>query len=158
MIVACDSVGMNQTHIEIKLQTDIDAAVRGLVEVVQRSTLSAVESAFSISSTFSPHKPHAPYNSSPVSSRRRGPSRKRSKAELTDLCDRLYASICASPGLSMAELSSKVGVTSGELSLPAARLKKSDQIRSVGERIHTRYYPRAPKAPLDSLSDESVGK
>jgi len=71
----------------------------------------------------------------------RSPSRRRSRDEVAQLEERLYAAICAQPGETMMVLAEAVGVPARELNRPATVLRRSGQVRSVGQRQYTRYFP-----------------
>ena len=46
----------------------------------------------------------------------------------------------------MMGLAAQLGVRSQELSVPVARLKRDERVRSVGHRSQTRYFPMASEA------------
>jgi hypothetical protein len=72
--------------------------------------------------------------------------RRRPPEEIAAAGQRLYEAICAKPGETMAVLASDTGMTPRELQLPLAGLKRSGQVRSVGKRHLTRYFPLVENA------------
>jgi hypothetical protein len=69
------------------------------------------------------------------------PSKRRTAAELADLCERLYRLVCARPGEPMAVFADELGVASHALQRPMGRLKAAGRVRTVGQRHSTRYFP-----------------
>jgi hypothetical protein len=74
-------------------------------------------------------------------SRRRAGSHRRTPEELAGLEEQLYAAICAHPGETMSVIAPSAGSSPRELARPATRLREASQIRSVGRRQGTRYFP-----------------
>lgn len=70
---------------------------------------------------------------------------RRTSDELAALGERLYETLCRSPGQTMAVLAPIVGASSIELSRPMTLLKRGGRIRSVGTKQATRYFPMAPR-------------
>ena len=64
---------------------------------------------------------------------------------MAGLAERLYEAVCANPGETMAVLIAKVGGSARTLHRPMWLLKRSERVRSVGERQHTRYFPMVSK-------------
>lgn len=75
--------------------------------------------------------------------RRRASRARRVPEAVTDLGRRFYEVVSQSPGETMSVLARNVGVTPRELHRPVANLKRAGQVRSVGERQRTRYFPMA---------------
>lgn len=71
---------------------------------------------------------------------------RRPAVEFDALTECLFAAVESAPGETMAVLAPRLGVSSRELERPAARLKKTGQVRTVGERNQMRYYPMARAA------------
>ena len=66
---------------------------------------------------------------------------RRSSEELSEIRERLYERVCASPGESMAAFAEELGMPARDLHRPMSKLKAEGRIRSVGERNMTRYFP-----------------
>jgi|SRR5271170_2447333 hypothetical protein len=80
-----------------------------------------------------------------TSSRSRTGAR-RAAEEIGALSERLYETVCRTPGERMAVIAPVVGATARELNRPMMRLKQAGRVRSVGTRHATRYFPMAPCA------------
>lgn len=70
-------------------------------------------------------------------------TRRRPRAELAALGEQFYRAVCAKPGETMAVLAADIGLLPGELHRPVTHLKSMGQVRSVGQRSFTRYFPMA---------------
>jgi hypothetical protein len=70
-------------------------------------------------------------------------ARRRTPEEIAGLSARLYQVVCERPGEPMAVLSTALGATPREMNRSMNQLKRVGQIRSVGERNSTRYFPLA---------------
>jgi len=82
----------------------------------------------------------------PVSSPSSQAGRRRASEEIGTLSERLYESLCRTPGETMTVLAPLVGASARELHRPMTMLKRAGRIRSVGTRHGTRYFPMAPRA------------
>lgn len=71
---------------------------------------------------------------------------RRPASELAALGERFYRAVCERPGETMLVLSAGVGVSARDLHRAVAELRRTDRVRVVGERIHTRYFPMAGAA------------
>ena len=120
------------------LSDQIEKLVREHVEASRRAAAAAVERAFASSTT----RPRA----QPTQATPRATGRRRPATELATLSERLYESVCAQPGETMAVLAPEVGKTPRELHRPMAVLKHAGRVRSVGQRHQTRYYPAVRSA------------
>jgi hypothetical protein len=67
----------------------------------------------------------------------------RPRAELAALGEQFYRAVCAKPGETMAVLAADLGSSPRELNRPMTQLKRMGQVRSVGQRHLTRYFPMA---------------
>ncbi len=115
-----------------ELAQQIEELVQSFIAETRVAAVSAVERAFSV----------AKVESSRASRRTgRNASPRRSRAAVEALAERLYEAVCARPGQGMNVLAPMVGATGRALQVPAARLKKSGRIRSVGHRRLARYFP-----------------
>jgi hypothetical protein len=120
------------------LSEQIEKFVREHIEASRRAAAAAVERAFAATAT----RPRAQR----VQSASRATGRRRPATELATLSERLYESVCAQPGETMAVLAPDVGKTPRELHRPMAVLKHAGRVRSVGQRHQTRYYPTVRSA------------
>lgn len=73
-------------------------------------------------------------------------AKRRTGAELAELADRLLEAVCADPGQAMDVLAAKIGASPREVHRSMSLLKKAGQLRSVGQRNRTRYFPTASAA------------
>lgn len=73
-------------------------------------------------------------------------TKRRSGAEIDDLCEALYKLVRARPGESVTTFAAEMGETALTLQLPMAKLKAEGRVRSVGERHLTRYFPAIVRA------------
>jgi hypothetical protein len=72
---------------------------------------------------------------------RRSTSGRRPREVVAELEEQLYQAVLAHPGEVMAVLARKVGSTPRALNRPATLLRRRGQVRSVGQRQYTRYFP-----------------
>jgi len=77
-------------------------------------------------------------------SRATGP--RRTSEELEALSERLLSAVESNPGETMVTIATSLGLTTAELARPAVQLKKSERVKTVGERSRMRYYPMTPRA------------
>jgi hypothetical protein len=75
--------------------------------------------------------------------RRAAGRRRRPRSELAALGEQFYRAVCAKPGETMAVLAADIGSSPRELNRSVTQLKTMDQVRSVGQRHLTRYFPMA---------------
>jgi len=68
---------------------------------------------------------------------------RRSSSELATLCERLYESVVARPGETMAVLALAMNSSARELQFPMRQLRQTKQVRSAGQRSFMRYFPMA---------------
>ncbi len=68
-------------------------------------------------------------------------AKRRSGEELAGLRCALYEGVCARPGESMTVFAGDIGCSVRDLQRPMSQLKDAGQIRCVGERNATRYFP-----------------
>lgn len=128
------------------LETIIDEEVGLAVERIMRASRSAALAAFEQKFTLTSGHPPAPRESPPASApaarRRKGASvPHRSDEEIASLEQRLLVVVRSSPGLPMAKLAPRVGVTPAELRVPVVRLRAKKRLKLVGQRQFTCYFP-----------------
>lgn len=73
-------------------------------------------------------------------------SRRRPPTEIAAIGGQLYGAVCEKPGETMTVLAAGLGSSPRELQRPMTQLKSLGQVRSVGLRHLTRYFPMAPKS------------
>ena len=83
----------------------------------------------------------------PDAPRSRKMAPRRPPEELVALQERLLEEVRGRPGETMTVLAAHLGLPSRALHLPMAHLKRRGQVRSVGERHFTRYFPMAAESP-----------
>lgn len=125
------------------LEIQIEELVREHIASIRRAASAAMERGFDAAARHG------------AKARQREPGkersgRRRASEEVLALGERLYAAICARPGMAMATLASQVGVPARELNLPATQLRQAGRVRSVGQRGGTRYFPMSAKTAARS--------
>ena len=75
--------------------------------------------------------------------RTRAPGKRRAATELEGLGERFLGVLSGRPGEKMAVLAAEVGASPRELHRAVARLRQSGQVRAIGRRSQTRYFPLA---------------
>jgi hypothetical protein len=123
------------------LEQRIEQLVREHIAAVQRSAREAIDRAFA-GSTGAARKPAQTVTATAATGGRR-----RARAELSAVAERLYRAVCAHPGESIVALAGELGVSARELQRPMALLRESGRVRSVGQRHLMRYYPRTGASP-----------
>lgn len=73
--------------------------------------------------------------------RRRPSSPRRSGEQIATLEKQLLDAVWATPGEAMSALAPRIGVPPRALQVPAARLKSTGRLKTVGMRQFTRYFP-----------------
>ena len=116
------------------LEGQIEVLVRAQMAGIRGAVVAAVDRALAASSVAA----RPPSRDRP---RAQTPSKRRAAGEIAALGERLLGEVTATPGETMATLSSRIGSTARELSRPAAQLKREGRLRSVGKRGHTTYFP-----------------
>jgi hypothetical protein len=114
------------------LANQIERLVSDYLAAQRRAATAAIERAFA--SMPVPRVTHVARSTS---------GRRRARAEMTELADRLYAAVRAKPGETIAVIAAEVGEVPKTLHRPMAHLKRAGRVRSAGQRNHTRYFPMA---------------
>ena len=128
--------------LESVINEEVALAVERIVRVSRAAALTAFEQYFDQLGRQSPRQQATP--SSAATSGRRTKSRaapQRSAEEIAALEARFLAVVRSNPGQSMAALAPLVGVKPAELRVPVVRLKAKKQIKAVGQRQFTCYFP-----------------
>jgi len=73
--------------------------------------------------------------------RKRAPAPHRTGEEIAALEERLLAVVRSNPGQPMAKLAPQVGVAPAELRVPVVRMRAKKQLKLVGQRQFTCYFP-----------------
>lgn len=126
---------MRETTSHRDLEQRIEHLVREHIAAVQRSAREALDRAFA-GSAVAVRKPAQTVATATTGGRRRA------RAELSAVAERLYRAVCAHPGEGIVALAGELGVSARELQRPMALLRESGRVRSVGQRHLMRYYPR----------------
>jgi hypothetical protein len=69
------------------------------------------------------------------------PLPRRSHSEMAELGERLFKVICARPGQPKTALARELGLSPRELDRPMDHLRRSEKVRTVGQRHLMRYFP-----------------
>jgi hypothetical protein len=78
--------------------------------------------------------------------RTEGSGRRRQPTEMAAVSEKLYRAVCARPGETIAVLAVDLDTVPRGLQRPMMHLKNAGQVRSVGQRNMTRYFPMAAKS------------
>lgn len=112
------------------LQKQIERLVRDHLTAQERAVTAAVQRAFV--SVAAPAKTHSPQLRT---------GRRRARAELAGLAERLCEAVRANPGETIKVIASHVGEKPRALNRPMHHLKCEGRVRSAGQRHLTRYFP-----------------
>jgi hypothetical protein len=117
----------------------IEQLVRDHIAAIRAAATAAVAHAFAESESggSKASRPRTP---------RSRPTRRRSPEEVAELAERLGQAIEAAPGETMSTLSARLGAKPGELAIAVKHLRRQGQIRTVGQRQHTKYFPAVPSS------------
>ena len=121
------------------LAKQIEQLVRKHLAASHKEARAALERAFAEAEREPAQRSPEPKPTSPSKPRR-------TAEEIASLSEQLYQAISETPGETMMVLAQAVGVTTRDLSVPVGRLKRAGRVRSVGQRIHTRYFPMVGNA------------
>lgn len=122
--------------LEQKIEIAVARLVREHLAALEASAAAAVREGFRRAT-----RPTSNQRDGACTARRRSPSRRRPRAEVAELEERLYRAVCAHPGETMPVIARAVGATPRELNRPAIVLRREGRVRSVGQRGSTRYFP-----------------
>jgi len=67
--------------------------------------------------------------------------KRRASADVAALGERFYRAVCSKPGETMKVLAPEIGASARELHRPVMLLRRAGQVRAVGHRSSTRYFP-----------------
>lgn len=139
---------MNSPKTPDQLAEAIEALVSSYVAAGRQAALGALERSFSSTSSKARPRSRRPRGGPGV----RTPSPRRSADEISQLSEQLYGLVCAHPGESMTYLAEQTGIRASDLHVPMSKLKAAGQVRSVGQRSSTRYFPAVGRRSRDSES------
>ena len=120
-----------------ELISHIEQAVEAYVARARGSAVEALERGFA-TRTAQARRPSA---ASRTKSKPRAAGVRRSSKELAELRGRLAELVRSKPGESMVTFSTELGVSVLALQRPMSQLKSEGQVRTVGQRHLTRYFP-----------------
>lgn len=127
------------------IEARVDVMMQEIMAMVRKVAVNAVTSGLGRAANRGGQKP--PREMQRAGERKKaGP--KRSKAEISELRERLYSAMCKQPGETVAYLAGQLSVSTHALTLPARQLCEQERARKVGERNHTRYFPMAEAASV----------
>ncbi|HXB04372.1 MAG TPA: winged helix-turn-helix domain-containing protein [Candidatus Angelobacter sp.] len=109
----------------------IEDVVRDHLAACRKAAEAAVERAFTGASRV------------PRQVRTEGSGKRRAPTEMAAVSEKLYRAVCARPGETMAVLAADLDAPVLGLQRPMMHLKQAGQVRSVGQRNMTRYFPMA---------------
>jgi len=141
------------------LAIEIDTAIQLIVTATRNATLVAVEEAFRDVGQLTPSTATNVGRVTPSGGpnvQRRRPHPRRSTSEISELAERLFASLSEHPGKTMVELSQAMDAQPSDLRLPMVQLKRDGRVKSIGRRQYTRYYPRAAAQSDEALEQEAA--
>lgn len=118
------------------LQNQIERLVRDHLAAQCKVATAAVERAFALAAM--PKKAPVPQRSTT--------GRRRARAEMTAVAERLYETVRANPGETIAVIATELGETAKALHRPMVQLKQAGRVRSAGQRHLTRYFPMSHAA------------
>jgi hypothetical protein len=111
------------------LEAKVERLVREHLAEQQLAVKAALERAFAV-----PPTPR-------TTVRRRTPYRRRARAEVADLAERLFEAVKDCPGETMTVIAPRIGEKPRALERPMKHLKAAGRVRTAGERNFTRYFP-----------------
>ncbi len=126
------------------LAEGIEHLVREYISTIRIAAEEAVERA--VAASIGGAAASAKTRPSSSSARLSRQGKRRPSDEIGVLSERLYETLCRSPGETMSVLAPLVGLTARELNRPMLLLKRAGRIRSVGTRHATRYFPMAARS------------
>lgn len=126
---------------EQKLEQQIEEAVSAYLRASEQAAATAMQRAFRSARRQPGAAGLAPKKRSSVGVRKM--SARRSSEELVAMSEKLSEAVRAQPGETMKTLAAQLGESPQALQVAVARLKRSDEIRTVGSRQFTRYFPAA---------------
>lgn len=128
--------------LESVINEEVSLAVERIVRASRAAALAAFDRHFDQLGGQSQHQQATPPRATTMGKRAKHRSAPhRSDDEIAALEAQVLAVVRSSPGQSMSELAPLVGVKPAKLRVPVVRLKAKKQIKAVGQRQFTRYFP-----------------
>ena len=128
----CDLWWMTPTNVE-QLSRRIEKVIQEHCAASQQAAAEAVNRAFRVATSRIRRAQPAPRMEATV--------RQRTPEEIEAVRGQLYRAICQKPGEGMTVLAADLERSRDELLRPLGKLKQMGQVRSVGQRHVTRYFP-----------------
>lgn len=125
---------------EQQLEQQIEEAVSAYLRASEQAAATAIQRAFRSARLQSDAAGLAPKKRTDGVRKMRA---RRSPEQLAEMSRKLSAAVRAQPGETMKTLAAQLGESPQALGVAVARLKRSDEIRTVGSRQFTRYFPAA---------------
>ena len=125
------------------IHEEVGSAVERIVRASRAMALAAFDEQFVRLKPQSvcPGLPSANVARPPVRKKKSRSGPKRRADEIAHLGERFLGVVRSNPGQPMVVLAPKVGATPTELQVPIKKLKAAKQIKTVGQRHLTRYFP-----------------
>jgi|CXWL01.1.fsa_nt_gi hypothetical protein len=117
-----------------QLSKQIEQVIQEHLAASQQAATDTIARTFGLAEAGARHERLAP---------RPAGQRRRPRAEIAALGEQFYRAVCAKPGETMAVLAADIGSSPRELNRPMTQLKSMGQVRSVGLRHLTKYFPMA---------------
>lgn len=131
---------MATANFDRQIRKTIEAFVEELSALVRAAAVQSVTEAFGAGGV--PARRGRGAAAAPVAaSRGRAKGQKRAPEALAELTESLLGAIKGAPGQRMEEIAKGLGISTGELTLPAKKLIAEKKIKTKGERRATKYYP-----------------
>lgn len=136
--------------LEQQIEEEMANAVDRIVRLTRVAAIAAFESHFNnaFQRKVDKPKPSPGHRPSKKPRKKRAITPARSQAEIISLSARLLKEVRADPGQTMAVLAPRLGagVSTYMLQVPVAKLKQAGQVKTVGQRHLTRYFPAKHKS------------
>ncbi len=128
--------------LESVINEEVALAVERIIRASRAAALAAFDQHFDQLGRQSPRQQVTPPGAATVGRRTKNlAAPQRSAEEIAALEARLLAVVRSNPGQSLSALAPQVGVTPAKLRVPVVRLKAKKQIKLVGQRQFTCYFP-----------------
>lgn len=147
------------------MPNDLDSNLRSLIESFARDLQAALRSSIAADllaavggqpARRGPGRPRGTSNAAPASGRGPGRPRKVASADSGALGERVLSAVKQSPGQTVSQVASALGVPTEALKKPVAQLLASKQLSKKGQRRGTRYYAGGSSAGASAAP--SAGK
>lgn len=125
------------------IEEEMSMAVERVLRHCQRVALLAFETRFQVSMQRTSAEPSPITPPRPPKKTKTSALPRRNSEEISALSSRLLEVVRADPGQPMSVLAPRLGVQAAALQVPVARLKSAKQLKTVGQRNFTRYFPVA---------------